>query len=239
MQGESNNFNDKDKDKDKDNNQIKGRRLTIQERIRKMKEDQDNKKKTFERRKTEYNFSISKKISEINANIKLKEDQSKPIIKEKQKSKLIRGSDIILEEKETFKVYQYPKVVFSQNEFKNCKILLMIGNAKNDFINAFINVYTNISYNDEIRYLIDAKENQDIITYDIKSKKSDIKYDIKIISIPPLDKDNITLKKNLIQLFEKKIPRNSIHFICFAFHENKMVMNEFEKIFYRFFINLF
>ena len=40
MQGESNNFNDKDKDKDKyknkDNNQIKGRRSAIQDRIRKM-----------------------------------------------------------------------------------------------------------------------------------------------------------------------------------------------------------
>ncbi len=198
-----------------------------------------NQNKTKERLRTEYNFFILSKINEINKNIKKNQSESKPEIKEKPKSKIIPGSDTILEENKNFKIYKYPKVEFSQIESNNCKTLLMIGNAQNDFINSFINVYSNISYEDKIRYSNDLKENKVFITYNIKSKTQDKNYDIKIISVPNLDKDNTSLKKYLIELFENKIPRNKLHYICFYFKENKIELNEFEKAFYRFFINLF
>ena len=198
-----------------------------------------NQNKTKERLRTEYNFFILSKINEINKNIKKNQSESKPEIKEKPKSKIIPGSDTILEENKNFKIYKYPKVEFSQIESNNCKTLLMIGNAQNDFINSFINVYSNISYEDKIRYSNDLKENKVFITYNIKSKTQDKNYDIKIISVPNLDKDNTSLKKNLIELFKNKIPRNKLHYICFCFKENKIELNEFEKVFYRFFIYLF
>ena len=121
------------------------------------------------------------------------ESESKP------KSKKER---IKLEEKGNLTIYEYQADNFSNS---NSKILLIIGNAQNDFINTFINIYSNISYKDKERFSIKTNNNKEINTYFISYKKdSKPAQKITIISIPYLDKDDIALKKSLIELFEKK-----------------------------------
>lgn len=212
---------------------------SIQERIRKMKEEQDNKNKSKVQEKTEYNFNISKKANNINANVKPNKPEIKPKIKEVKKFQIIPGKHTLIEEHGKIKVYNYPNDSFSREEINYSKIILILGNARNDFINTFINIYSNISFNEENRLSIVIKENKDIMSYDIVSRTIEKNYNVKIFSIPPIEKDNTRLKKNLLELFRIKIPRNKINLICFAFDENKIELDEYEKIFYRFLVNLF
>ena len=215
-------------------NKIKVDNSAVQERIRKMREEQYYKNISKVKENLEYNFNISKKANDINANIKSNKPEPKPKIKEEIKPKIIPGS-IKLEEKDNLNIYQYPNINYSGS---NSKILLIIGNAQNDFIKTFINVYSNISFNDKERYtIINNYENKEIMFYNIEPKIKEKNYRIKLISIPHLDKDDISLKKSLFELFDKKAPK--IHLICFTFNENKIELNEYEKIFYRFFVNLF
>ena len=80
----------------------------------------------------------------------------------------------------------------------------MLRNAQNEFINTFINLYSNISYGDPMRYSIDTNENHDTKIYDIKSRTDDKNHDIKIISMLHIEKDNISMKKNIKELLGKK-----------------------------------
>ena len=161
---------------------------------------------------------------------KSKQPQSNPKPKAVPKSKKER---IKLEEKGDLTIYEYQNADFS---ISNSKKVLIIGNAKNDFIKTFINICSNISYKDKERFSIKANENKEIIIYKIKSKTKE-KINITFISIPHLDKDDIALKKDLIELLKDKAKK--INLIFFAFDENKVELDDYEKIFYTFFINIF
>ena len=90
---------------------------------------------------------------------------------------------------EEIKYYLYPKIDFTEEELKNLKILLIIGqtgHGKTTFVNALVNIYMGISFNDKFRYLLVMNENNDqlqsitkeITFYKIRSKKE--------LNFPPL-----------------------------------------------------
>ena len=80
----------------------------------------------------------------------------------KSKKELIK-----LEEKGDLTIYEYPNINFSISDFK---VLLILGNAQNDFIKTFINIYSNVSYADKKRFSIKNDDNKKIIAYNIESK---------------------------------------------------------------------
>ena len=189
-------------------------------------------KNEFQKRLKKFGAKIDEKKKVINPKPKPKTKTKKP-----SKFTIIPGEHILLKEIDKIKVYKYPNESFSKEENDHAKILLFIGNAKDDFINTFINVYTDLPYNEENRLSIETNDNKNFICYDITSRTKEKNDNIKIYSIPHLENDNTDLKKNIIELFEQ-IPRGKIHLLCFAFDENKAELNDYEKIFYRFFINL-
>ena len=117
---------------------------SIQERIRKMKAEQENKNKAKVQGKSEYNFNISKRAEDINVNIKQNKQETKQKIKEAPKFRIIPGKHILLKETEKIKIYKYPNDPFSRDESNYSKILLILGNAQNDFINTstFVFIYS-------------------------------------------------------------------------------------------------
>ena len=229
----------KEERKPKKSAQISLGGLSIQERLRLLSEEQKNINKPKEKEIPICKSGASEIINELNTKTRKNQEEAKKQIKEEPKSKIIPGSKDIIKEDDNFIIYKYPKVEFSKIESENCKIILVIGNGKFGFINTCINFYSDILCEDKVRYLIEEKENEEVMIFNIKSRLKEKSYSIKIISIPPLNKDNITLQNNLIEFLEKKIPRNKIHIICFSFDEKKIELNIFEQIFYRFFINLF
>ena len=177
-------------------------------------------------------------INDINQNIELDKLSSIPKEKEEQKLEDILGIDTILESKEKFTIYKYPDFQFTSEDNNNCKVILMIGNVQNYFIDTFITMYSNIQYEDNFRYSIGSIDIGNISIYNIKSRTKEKNYDIKIVSLPQIEQLNDAFKTNMIELFKEKIPNNSIHIICFAFEENKEELNAYEKIFYKLLIYL-
>jgi hypothetical protein len=186
----------------------------------------------------EHKEKINNIITDININIENYKLESQPIEKEVPKLEDLFGTDIILESNDLFTIYQYPDFQFTPEDNNNCKIILMIGNCQNFFINTFINMYLNIQYNDNLRYSISTSDNSNISIYNIKSRSKEKNYDIKIVSIPRIVQLNDEFKTSIIELFKENIPGNSIHLMCFTFEENKEELNVYEKIFYKFIINL-
>ena len=251
---------DQKKKNEREKEKIKISSGSIQDRIKKMQEDQNKKNEKNEKEQIEINStSIQDRIKKMQEGQNKKEENENPIStihiqekakknnkdekttkKEKEpeevpKSKIIPGSEIILEENEKVKIYKYPNIKFSKTDDNNSKILVMLGKEQNLFINTFINIYSNISFNDDIRYSIDLKEKKGFNIYNIKSRTKPKNHDIKMICIPNLDMENNTFSEQLIEIF-KDIPRNKIHLILFTLDEN-IDLNENEKIFYKLLIN--
>ena len=203
---------------------------SIQDRIKKMfeKNKNENKSKPIAKEPKKNNNNVRGKANLFEP--KSKQPQSNPKPKAVPKSKKER---IKLEEKGDLTIYEYQNADFS---ISNSKKVLIIGNAKNDFIKTFINICSNISYKDKERFSIKDNE-KEIMIYKIESKTKEKITNITFISIPHLDKDDITLKKDLIELLKDKAKK--INLIFFAFDENKVKLDDYEKIFYRFFINIF
>jgi len=85
----------------------------------------------------------------------------------------------------TIKYYHYPKIEFTEEEYYNSKVLLVVGQSghgKTTFINALVNIYLGITINDSFRYLLVLNENsnqwQKITIYKIRPKKG--------LNFPPL-----------------------------------------------------
>ena len=182
---------------------------------------------------------IDDKVNEIDAQILKNELESQPVVYELPKPEIIPKPEDLLEQNENFSLYKYPEIRFSALENRNCKTILMLGNAQEDMINLYINIFANISFNDNIRYTINKIDTTNINIYDIYSCIPEKSYNIKIISIPQINEIDDSFKNNIIKLFKEQIPRNKIHLVCFTFKENKIELNIKEKVFYRFIINLF
>ena len=102
----------------------------------------------------------------------------------------IDGATIIENDNnEEIKHYLYPKIEFTEEESKNSKILLVIGqtgHGKTTFVNALVNIYMGINFNDKFRYLLVRNENKkqlksitkEITLYKIRAKKD--------LNFPPL-----------------------------------------------------
>ena len=84
---------------------ILGGGLSFKERMKKLEEEEKNINKPKEKEKQEFNFSISKKVNDLNDNIKKTQEELKPQIKDEPKSKIIPGTQTIKEENENFTIY--------------------------------------------------------------------------------------------------------------------------------------
>ena len=174
------------------------------------------------------NNNIEKKEfidSEIKLNVK---DIIKAIndIKPKEKPKqFIKEVPKILED--SYKIsnnenpelitYHYPNKPFPQF-IANYKILLFLGNNNEQYINAFINIYRDICYEDNERYVVktdNSKHNYKI--YYIKARTS--KHHLIIISLP-FSYKNGQFIKDIFNIFEiENIPKK-INYICVPLEEN-------------------
>ena len=142
------------------------------------------------------------KIDEFQNSLKMfdngkKDIKPKPKPKKKETSKfsIIPGKDILLKEIGKIKVYKYQNEPFLIEENIQAKILLIIGNAKDDFINTFINIYTNLPYNEENRLSIETMDNKYFTCYDIISRTTEKNNNIKIFALPHLEEDDVEQKK--------------------------------------------
>ena len=123
--------------------------------------------------------------------------EEKSLIPPNQKPKIIENSEIISKENQDMIIYKYPKI-----QIKDSKIILLIGYNPEEFINSFINVYSDINYEDKFRYKIEASNSNDSYKlYNIKARSTN--YDLKIISMQS-SKKNIDFIKNLLNIFYKE-----------------------------------
>lgn len=102
----------------------------------------------------------------------------------------IEGSiKLELDNNEQIQYYLYPKIEFTDEEINNVKTLLIIGqtgHGKTTFVNAMVNIYMGINFNDKFRYLLIRNENneqlksitKEITIYKIRAKKE--------LNFPPL-----------------------------------------------------
>ena len=215
---------------------------SIQERIKQMQDEQKSKNNNVNNNNDFKNvFSLKDRIKELNEKQANKEIE--PISNE-PKSKILKGSEIISEEDPKMIIYKYPNIHFSKTENNNCKILLFLGNAQISFINTFINLYTDISLNDNLRYTIESKDSNEniknnFLIYDIRSKTKSRNYNIKIICIPYIIEKNDNFYSSLIDTLSNKLPRNKINLVCVTLDEKNTYLEESEKIFYKLIIDLF
>ena len=216
--------------------------MSIQERIKKMQEEQQPKNNN---ENNNYNdvksISLKDRIKELN---KKQEEKEIGPISDEPKSKILKGSTIISDENSEMIIYKYPNIPFSKTENNNCKILLFLGNAQTAFINTFINIYSDISFKDNLRYIIESNESNESIKnnfliYDIRSKTKSKNYNIKIICIPYMIEKNDNFYNTLMDILKNKLPRNKINLVCVTLDEKNIYLEESEIIFYKLIINLF
>ena len=216
--------------------------MSIQERIKKMQEEQQPKNNNENNNYNDFkSFSLKDRIKELN---KKQEEKEIGSISDEPKSKILKGSIIISDENSEMIIYKYPNIPFSKTENNNCKILLFLGNAQRAFINTFINIYSDISFNDNLRYIIESNESNEkiknnFLVYDIRSKTKSKNYNLKIICIPYMIEKNDNFNNSLIDILKNKLPRNKINLVCVTLDENNIYLEDSEIIFYKLIINLF
>ena len=163
-----------------------------------------------------------------------------------KEDKIFPKSEILSKENPNMTIYKYPNIQFSEHEDKNCKIILFLGGAQHNFINAFINIYRNISFKDNFRYKIDSNIKQnEIMIYDIKAYDIKKNYNIKIISIPFCKEKNKNYIINLLEVLKNmtkniKNIKSRINLICYTFEESisDLNINHLNEIkFYKYFVN--
>ena len=151
---------------------------------------------------------------EINNNEEI--NQSKNI-----NNKPIKGSIEISNFSNKIRYFIYPKITFTCQEENDSKVLLLIGktgDGKSSFINALVNIYLGIKFEDNFRYLLiknydeDQRKSitKDITVYNIRPKKGLNFPPLKIIDTPGFgdtegfDEDEININK-FKKLFEDNL----------------------------------
>ena len=156
--------------------------------------------------------SVKDKINALN-NIKQKE---KPKAIMKGVPKILGGSNKIQnDENPELIIYQYPKL---SQFIANYKILLFLGNNNEQYINAFINIYRDICYEDNERYVVETDNlNHNYKIYYIKART--FKHHLIIISLP-FSYNNGQFINNIFNIFEiEKIPKK-INYIFATLEDN-------------------
>ena len=208
------------------------------------------KKAPEEQGKKNNNINIKKKISgskldfinKLNSKGENNQTQNLPNKSNTQeKPKILPNSEIITEENPNMIIYKYPKLKVPLTDVNNCKILLFFGDQKDMFINAFINIYSDITFEDKFRYKIESSNSTNTFKdYYIKARS--FKYNIRIISFPNFIQNKNDFGKSetmleLLDMIENKIPKR-INYIFITLDENKKLSNKEIEFFYLF-INLF
>ena len=133
-----------------------------------------------------------------------------------EKPKIMNNSETISEENPDMIIYKYPKV-----QFANSKIILLIGYNTEKFINSFINIYSDICYEDKFRYKIENTDSNDSYKiYNIKARTA--KYNLKIITLQS-SLQNIDFIKDILNIFYKNKIINFINCIFITLEEKKQL----------------
>jgi GTP-binding protein EngB required for normal cell division len=137
---------------------------------------------------SQMNNNMMENQENLNNNI-----QSQIIERNNQIDDIIKNYPIenssLVDSESTIKYYLYPNIIFTDEEYNNSKVLLIVGQSghgKTTFINALVNIYLGITINDTFRYLLVLNENinqsqsitKEITIYKIRPKKG--------LNFPPL-----------------------------------------------------
>ena len=199
--------------------------------------------------------SLLLKNKEINSSILVYEENNNLTNDNiKKKNQPIKGSiEILSSKKSKIKYYKYPHITFTSSEENESKVVLLIGktgDGKSTFINAIVNIYLGIQFDDNFRYLLINNENEDqrksitknITVFNIRPKKGLNFPPLKIIDTPGFgdtegfeeDKKNIVNFKNL---FEKQLC--SINSICYIVKAPDCRVSIHEEYIFKSIIGLF
>ena len=149
--------------------------------------------------------------------------KNEPKTTKEEEAKILKESKIISENPEMI-IYQYPnkKPIWL---FDNDKILLFIGNNQEQFINAIINIYRDISYEDNVRYKMENDNVNDNLQYYYKIyyiKPRNARNNLIIISLPFAWKDG-EFVKDIMNIFDiEKLPKR-INYICITLEDKNQI----------------
>jgi hypothetical protein len=154
-----------------------------------------------------------------------------------RKQTILEKSSIISDENADKIIRKYPKLSLTAG---NCKILLLIGDNQDEFINTLINMYSNINYKDTYRYKVENSNlNGDIRTYSITSIPDG--KDIFIISFPSFNKMEDIFNNKVMEKYKDLVTTKiikKINYIFITIEKNK-ILDKKELIFFIYFINVF
>ena len=153
-----------------------------------------------------------------------------------RKTMIFEKSSVISEENSDMIIRRYPNLPFDKNR---AKIILLMGDNQEAFINSIINIYSDINYKDNYRYKIEKDNSNGILkTYNVYSTNKE--KDIFIISFPYFNTteelfNNEVMVKYKDLLFKKIITKIDYLFITV---EKSKFLDKKEFLFFIYFINL-
>ena len=222
--------NEKKQENDKSENQeIKIQTGSIQDKIKNLLGNENTQNKnTSTNNEIKKNDGFKNLINKF-SDIKPKTEQK--IIKNEEKPKIMENSEIITNENPDMIIYKYPNQKFSQRLINNSKKLLFIGKNPVKFLNAFINIYSDINYEDKFRYKIDDtnlnNHNKDI--YFIKARTA--KNNLVVMSIKTSCQSGELVKDALNELNINEIIQKKINYIFFTLEEDEQLVGDEPTIF--------
>ena len=152
-----------------------------------------------------------------------------------------------------YKYYLYPNDKFNEEEERNCKSLLLVGESgvgKTTFINSLINFIMNVKYSDKNRFkIVNENNNNNNKEYLSQTKEVNVYYiksqngypPIKIIDTPGFgDTQGIEHDKKIMSMIYDKFKTiNELTSVCIISKSNNERFTFFEKYIYYNIIKLF
>ena len=168
-------------------------------------------------------------------------------------NKPIKGSIEISNLSTKIRYFIYPKITFSSQEENDSKVLLLIGktgDGKSSFVNALINIYLGIKFEDNFRYLLIINDNEDqresitkdITVYNIRPKKGLNFPPLKIIDTPGFgDTEGFEEDEKNINRFKKLFEDNLyyVNCICYIVNADEVRVGFHQKYVFKSIMGLF
>ena len=175
-------------------------------------------------------FESKDKVNKVNIN------NNSNLPKKDRKEIIFEKSTIISDENPNNIIRKYNNISIAP---KNKKIILLIGDNQEAFINTIINVYSNIDYKDNYRYKIESSSlNDKLRTYNIASISDS--EDIFIIAFPSFNKVEDIFNNEVMKSYVDLVNKNFIKKINYLFItvEKNKFLNKNEFIYFLYFVGL-